>query len=78
MRQCRPRLPYRVRVPPIAWSFVMKIPKVSDDTPEEESIYDERCAQISREMLFLVSKIAILRIIPETSFSFRKCEMQVP
>ena len=33
-------------------------PKVSDSTPEEESTYDERCAQISREMLFMVSQIA--------------------
>lgn len=32
-------------------------PKVSDDTPEETATYNERCAQISREMLFLISKI---------------------
>lgn len=33
-------------------------PKVSDNTPKEESTYDERCAQISREMIFLISQIA--------------------
>jgi arsenate reductase len=32
-------------------------PKVSDGTPLEAETYDERCAQISREMLFVFSKI---------------------
>ncbi|MCU0714656.1 MAG: protein-tyrosine-phosphatase [Pirellula sp.] len=31
-------------------------PKASDDTPEESAIYDERCRQICREMLYLFSK----------------------
>lgn len=32
-------------------------PKVADDSPEEATKYDERCAQISREMLFLFSEL---------------------
>ncbi len=32
-------------------------PKVADDTPEEAARYDERCAQISREMLYLFSRV---------------------
>lgn len=32
-------------------------PKVADDTPEESARYDERCAQISREMLYLFSRV---------------------
>lgn len=32
-------------------------PKVADDTPEESNKYDERCAQISREMLYLFSQV---------------------
>ncbi len=28
-------------------------PKVSDDTAEEENVYDERCRQIAREMVYL-------------------------
>jgi protein-tyrosine-phosphatase len=30
-------------------------PKVSDDTPQEAAIYDERCQQICREMMYLFS-----------------------
>lgn len=33
-------------------------PKVADGTPEEANEYDERCAQISREMLYLFSQVA--------------------
>jgi arsenate reductase len=32
-------------------------PKVADDKPEESATYDERCAQISREMLYLFSLV---------------------
>jgi arsenate reductase len=32
-------------------------PKTADDTPEERTKYDERCAQIAREMLFLFSQV---------------------
>ncbi len=32
-------------------------PKVSDDSPEEAATYDERSAQISREMLYIFSKV---------------------
>lgn len=32
-------------------------PKVSDGTPAEASTYDERCAQIAREMLYLMSRV---------------------
>ena len=32
-------------------------PKVSDDTPQEAASYDERCAQIAREMLYAMSKV---------------------
>ena len=32
-------------------------PKVADDTPEEAARYDERSAQISREMLYLFSRV---------------------
>ncbi len=31
-------------------------PKVSDGTPEEVNTYDERCAQIAREMLYAMSR----------------------
>ena len=31
-------------------------PKVSDGTPEERDTYDERCAQIAREMLYAMSR----------------------
>lgn len=31
-------------------------PKVSDDTPQEAATYDERCRQIAREMLFVMSE----------------------
>ena len=33
-------------------------PKVSDGTPEESAIYDERCRQIGTEMLYLFSRVA--------------------
>lgn len=32
-------------------------PKASDDSPEEMMRYDERCAQIGREMLYLFSRV---------------------
>jgi hypothetical protein len=32
-------------------------PKVADNTPEESARYDERCAQISRELFFLFSVV---------------------
>lgn len=32
-------------------------PKIADNTPEEAARYDERCAQISREMLYLFSQV---------------------
>lgn len=32
-------------------------PKVSDDTALEEATYDERCAQIAREMLYMMSRV---------------------
>lgn len=33
-------------------------PKASDGTPEEAATYDERCAQIAREMLYAMSRAA--------------------
>jgi len=33
-------------------------PKLADDTPEETARYDERCREISREMLYLFSQVA--------------------
>ncbi|MGB7326160.1 MAG: protein-tyrosine-phosphatase [Rubripirellula sp.] len=33
-------------------------PKVSDDTPEESATYDERCAQVAREMLYAFSLLS--------------------
>ncbi|HUP81187.1 MAG TPA: protein-tyrosine-phosphatase [Pirellula sp.] len=33
-------------------------PKTSDDTPNEAADYDEKCKEISREMLFLMSRVA--------------------
>lgn len=32
-------------------------PKVADSTPSESKTYDERCAQIAREMLFVFSQV---------------------
>ncbi len=32
-------------------------PKISDGTPEEAATYDERCAQIAREMLYAFSSV---------------------
>lgn len=37
-------------------------PKVSDDTSEEVATYDDRCRQISREMLLLMKKISDQRL----------------
>ncbi len=34
-------------------------PKVADDTPEEAAKYDERCAQISREMFYMLSQTGL-------------------
>ena len=34
-------------------------PKVSDDTPHESATYDERCAQIAREMLYAMSIVGM-------------------
>jgi arsenate reductase len=34
-------------------------PKVSDDTPQEAATYDERCAQIAREMLYAISSVNV-------------------
>ncbi|HNO80312.1 MAG TPA: protein-tyrosine-phosphatase [Phycisphaerae bacterium] len=33
-------------------------PKAADGTPEEAATYDERCAQIAREMLYVMSRVA--------------------
>lgn len=33
-------------------------PKIADDTPEETERYDERCAQIAREYLYLFSQVS--------------------
>ena len=33
-------------------------PKVSDDTPKEAAAYDEKCKEIAREMLFVMSHVA--------------------
>ena len=38
-------------------------PKVADDTPQEAAKYDERCAQICREMLFVFSMV-VQRLTP--------------
>jgi hypothetical protein len=32
-------------------------PKASDGTPDETATYDERCAQIAREMLYVFSRV---------------------
>ena len=34
-------------------------PKISDDTPAEVATYDERCAQIAREMFYAMSRVKI-------------------
>lgn len=34
-----------------------KDPKIADDSPEEHGVYDERCQEIAREMLYLASKV---------------------
>jgi hypothetical protein len=33
-------------------------PKISDSTPEEAATYDARCAQIAREMLYMMTRAA--------------------
>jgi arsenate reductase len=33
-------------------------PKVSDSTPQEAATYDERCAEIARELMYAMSKAA--------------------
>jgi len=33
-------------------------PKASDDTPKEVAAYDEKCKEIAREMLFVMSRVA--------------------
>ena len=33
-------------------------PKVSDDTPRESAVYNEKCKEIAREMLFVMSRVA--------------------
>jgi hypothetical protein len=32
-------------------------PKVADNTPEEETRYEERCKQIATEMFYVFSKV---------------------
>ena len=34
-------------------------PKASDDTPSEAATYDERCAQIAREMFYAMSRVKV-------------------
>lgn len=36
-------------------------PKVADDTPRESEVYDERCREIAREMIWLVDEINRIR-----------------
>jgi len=37
-----------------------KMPQpLPDDSPEEEMTYDERCAQIAREMMYLMSRVEL-------------------
>jgi arsenate reductase len=45
-------------VPGAAGRFAMPFvdPKVADGTPEEAATYDERCAQIAREMLWVMTE----------------------
>jgi arsenate reductase len=40
-------------------------PKISDNTPEEAATYDERGAQIAREMLYVMQQASINRDEPE-------------
>ena len=40
------------------FSVPFEDPKLSDDTPEETSTYDERCREIAREMLWVVERAA--------------------
>jgi hypothetical protein len=49
--------------PSVAWaakrlSIAYDDPKSADGTPEEAAVYDERCAQIAREMLFAFEQAA--------------------
>jgi len=39
------------------YSITFEDPKVFDNTPEETVRYDEKCAQIAREMFFLFSRV---------------------
>jgi protein-tyrosine-phosphatase len=39
-------------------SLPFEDPKATDGTPEETATYDERCRQISREMLYVFSQVA--------------------
>jgi hypothetical protein len=32
-------------------------PKAADGTPDEAAVYDERCRQIAREMLYVFSRV---------------------
>lgn len=41
----------------VRFSIPYEDPKVADDTPEEESKYNERCRQIATEMFYLFSKV---------------------
>jgi protein-tyrosine-phosphatase len=47
-------------VPGAAGRFALPFvdPKVSDGTPQEAATYDERCAQIARELLYVMSRVA--------------------
>lgn len=48
---------------PIVYGSAMRFstpyedPKVSDGSPEEFDTYDARCAQIAREMLYVMSRV---------------------
>jgi len=39
-------------------------PKAADGTPAESATYDERCAQIAREMLYVCAQVKTLRTLP--------------
>ncbi len=41
----------------VRFSIPYDDPKVADDTPEEETRYDEKCRQIATEMFYLFSKV---------------------
>ena len=46
-------------IPEASARFAVKYedPKISDGTPEQADVYDERCRQIAREMLYLFSHV---------------------